>query len=178
MATSNWKHTNHIHRVTNHANTQCYTVTYTKFFTQGLIQDIHKQGSHPTWKTLNFVIFFSRHGKGLELAQKIVKTWNFNLKPGKKPWKFANSIFQTSLFKMSFTIYIILTYFFVISTLSTQILIRSEIDLGFHFFYLEITLKIHGILCHKRSGNPASVLTHFKIFITKFCMKVPVIWHT
>ncbi len=26
-------------------------------------------------------------------------------------------------------------------------------------------------------GNPASVLTHFEIFITKLCMKVPGIWH-
>ncbi len=45
------------------------------------------QGSHPTGKTLktlNFVIFFSRPGKCLEFAQKVVKTWNFNSKPGKK----------------------------------------------------------------------------------------------
>ncbi len=77
---------------------------------------------------------------------------------------------------MSFT-KIILIYFFVISTLSTQTLIGSQIDLGFHCFYLEITWKIHGILCHKRSGNPASVLTDFKIFILKICMKVPSIWH-
>ncbi len=42
---------------------------------------------------------------------------------------------------------------FVISTLSTQTLIQSQIDLGFHCFYLEITWKIHGILCHHRSGN-------------------------
>ncbi len=33
------------------------------------------QGSHPTWKTWNFVIFFSRAGKCLEFAQKVVKTW-------------------------------------------------------------------------------------------------------
>ncbi len=42
------------------------------------------QGSHPTWKTVktwNFVIFFSRPGKSLEIAQKVVKTWNFNSKP-------------------------------------------------------------------------------------------------
>ncbi len=51
---------------------------------------IHKgvlQGSHPTWKTLktwNFVIFFSRPGKCMEFTQKVVKTWNFNSKPGKK----------------------------------------------------------------------------------------------
>ncbi len=71
---------------------------------------------------------------------------------------------------MSFT-KIILISFFVISTLSTQTLIRGEIDLGFHCFYLEITWKIHGILCHKRSGNPVSVFIHFVIFITKMCMK-------
>ncbi len=111
----------------------------------------------------------------LEFAQKMVKTWNFNSKPGKN-LKFANSMFQASLFKISFT-KIILIYFFVISALSTQTLIRSQIDLGFHCFCLEITWTIHGILCHKRSGNPASVLTHFEIFITKICMKVHGIWH-
>ncbi len=66
----------------------------------------------------------------------------------------------------------------VISSLSTQTLIQSQIDLGFHCIYLEITWKIHEILCHQISGNPASVLTHFNIFITKICMKVPGIWHT
>ncbi len=133
------------------------------------------QGSHPTWKTWNFVIFFSRPGKCLEFAPKVVKTWNLNSKPGKNV-KFANSMFQALLFKMSFT-KIILIYFFVISTLSTLTLIWNQIDLEFHCFYLEITWKIHGILCHKRSGNPASVLTHFNIFITKICMKVPRICH-
>ncbi len=91
--------------------------------------------------------------------------------------KFANSMFQASLLKMSFT-KIILIYFFVISILSTQTLIRSQIDLGFHSFYLEITWKILESLCHKRSGNPASVLTYFEIFITNIYMKVPGIWHT
>ncbi len=100
------------------------------------------QGSHPTWKTWNFVIFFSRPGKCLQFAQKVVKTWTFN------------SMFQAWLFKMSFT-KIILIYLFVISTLSTQTLIRSQIDLEFHCFYMEITWKIHGILWYKRSGNPA-----------------------
>ncbi len=132
-------------------------------------------GSHPTWKTWNFVLFFSRPGKCVEFAQKVVKTWNFNSKPGFFLLKFANSMFQASLFKISLT-KIILIYF-VISTLSTQILIQSQIDLGFHCFYLEITWKIHGILCHKRSENPASVLRHLEIFISKICMKVPGIWH-
>ncbi len=66
----------------------------------------------------------------MEFAQKVVKTWNFNSKPGKN-MKFANSMFQASLFKMSFT-KIILIYLFVISTLSTQTLIECQIDLGFH----------------------------------------------
>ncbi len=133
---------------------------------------VHYQGSQPTRKTWNFVIFFSRPGKCLEFAQKVVETWNFNSKPGKN-MKLANSMFQASLFKMSFT-KIILFYFFVISTLSTQTLIQSQIDLGF----ISITWKIHGILCYKRSGNPASILTHFKIFVTKICMKVSGIWYT
>ncbi len=117
------------------------------------------------WKTWNFVIFFSRPGKCLEFTQKVVKTRIFNSKPGKN-LKFVNSMFQALLFKMSFT-KIILIYFFVKSKLSTQTLIQSQIDLGFHSFYLEITWKIHGILFHKRIRNLASVLTHFKIFPKK-----------
>ncbi len=77
---------------------------------------------------------------GIEMGQHIicrVKSWNFNSKPGMN-LKFANSMFQASLFKMSFK-KIILIYFFVISTLSTQTLIRSQIGLGFHCFYLENT---------------------------------------
>ncbi len=80
------------------------------------------EGSHPTWKTWNSVILFSRPGKCMEFAQKEVKTWNFNSKPGKNTLKCVNSIFQASLFKMSFT-KIILIDFFVIFTLSTQTLI-------------------------------------------------------
>ncbi len=53
-------------------------------------------------------------------------------------------------------------YVFVISALSIQTLIQSQIDLGFHYIYLEITWKIHGILCHQRNENPV-FLTHFKI---------------
>ncbi len=127
---------------------------------------IHKgvlQGSHPTWKTLktwNFVIFFSRPGKCMEFTQKVVKTWNFN--PNlEKNLKFANSMFQAVLFKISFT-KIIQIYFFVISTLSTQTLIRSQIDLGFHCFYLEITWKIHVILWHKRSGKLGYCMSNLK----------------
>ncbi len=62
------------------------------------------QGSHPTWKTWktwNFVMLFSRPGKCLAFAQKVVKALNFKLKTWKN-LKFSNSMFQTSLFKMSF----------------------------------------------------------------------------
>ncbi len=93
---------------------------------------IDVQGSHSTWKTLktwNFVIFSSRLGKCLEFVQKGVKPGILTQNLGKN-LKFANSMFQASLCKMSFT-KIILIYIFVISTLSTQTLIRSQIDLGF-----------------------------------------------
>ncbi len=72
-------------------------------------------------------------GKYLEFAQKVVKTWNFNSKLGKKTLKFANSMFQASFFKMSFT-KIILIYFFVISTLSTKKLIEAKLTLDFITF--------------------------------------------
>ncbi len=45
---------------------------------------------------------------------------------------------------------------------------------SFTFDFTAFAWKIHGILCHKRCGNPASVLIHFEIFfLTKTCMKVP-----
>ncbi len=37
---------------------------------------------------------------------------------------------------------------------NTKTMIQSQIDLGFHCIYLEITWKIHEIVCHLRSGNP------------------------
>ncbi len=65
-------------------------------------------------------------------------------------------------------------YVFVISVLSTQTLVQSQIDLGFDWIYLEIAWKIHGILCHQRSGNPGLVrwylhcaLTEADIFLVK-----------
>ncbi len=104
---------------------------------------------------MEFCHFLFKGWKMPGICSKSGKTWNFNSKPGKN-FKFANSMFQSSLFKMSFS-KIIVIYFFVISTLSTQTLIQSQLDLGFHCFYLEITWKIHGILCHKRSGNPEDI---------------------
>ncbi len=44
-----------------------------------LNEELYK-GSHPTRKTWNFVIYFSRPGKYLEFVQKVGKTWNFNSK--------------------------------------------------------------------------------------------------
>ncbi len=40
------------------------------------------QGSHPTGKSGNFVIYFSRPGKYLEFAHKLGITWNFDSKLG------------------------------------------------------------------------------------------------
>ncbi len=71
---------------------------------------VHDQGSHPTWKTLKAWNFVSLFFQAWNLHNKLVKTWNFNSKPGKN-MKFSNSMFQTSVFKMSFT-KIILIYFF------------------------------------------------------------------
>ncbi len=54
-------------------------------------------------------------------------------------------------------------YIFVISRLSEQTVIQSQIDLEIHWIYMGITWKIHGILCNQRSGNPElwfTVLMH------------------
>ncbi len=55
------------------------------------------QGSHPTWKIWNFVIYISRPGKCLEFAQKLWKTWNFVIyfsRPG-KCLEFAQKLWKT-----------------------------------------------------------------------------------
>ncbi len=60
-----------------------------------------------------------------------------------------------------------LIYIFVISTLSVYILIQSQIDLGFHWFYrfyLGITWKIYGRLSHQRRGNTGSSLYAYNLW--------------
>ncbi len=93
---------------------------------------------------------------GPENACNLLKLWEkpgiVKLKTSKKHeiCKFGISrfTFQDVIYKTN------LIYTFVISTLSIQTLIQCQIGLGFHWFYPEITWKIHGILCSQRSGNP------------------------
>ncbi len=81
---------------------------------------------------------------------KIIK---FELLPEKKTLNTIDLRFQDSLFKISFkNILIGLCYIYIINT---NTVIRSQTDLGFHCFYLDITWEIHGISCHQRRGNPA-----------------------
>ncbi len=65
--------------------------------------------------------------------------------------KFTVSRF--TFFEMLFTktFYLHLSHIYIINT---NTVIQSQIDLGFHCFYLEITWNIHGISCHQRGGNP------------------------
>ncbi len=85
----------------------------------------HSQGSHlENLKNMEFCHFLFQTWKMPGICSKIGKN--------PKNLNFANSMFQASLFRMSLT-KIIVIYIFVISTLSTQTLIRSQIDLGFHF---------------------------------------------
>ncbi len=99
------------------------------------------QGSHSTWKTLkiwNFVMYFSRLGKCLEFAQKVVKIWNFNSKPGERKnmpkKKIGNSMFQDSLFKMWFTKYFHLHFchIYIINTTSSNPNLSGT---SLHLFY-------------------------------------------
>ncbi len=60
------------------------------------------QGFCHTLKTWNFVIYFSRLGKCLEIVQKVGKSWNFNSKPGKNP---ENCKFNISKFTFQNIIY-------------------------------------------------------------------------
>ncbi len=49
---------------------------------------------------------------------------------------------------------------------NTNTVIRNQIDLGFHSFYVEITWKIHGILCYQRSGN--AMPYHHPLYCLRF----------
>ncbi len=82
-----------------------------------------------TWTTWNCVIYLSMSGKCLKFTVKSEKIWNLKLKQGKIPYicKFGFKIhFSRYHFQKPFI------YIFVISTLSTQTVIQSQIDLGFH----------------------------------------------
>ncbi len=138
------------------------TTTYWVSYLSQLQITLLASGFPPYLENLEFCHFLFHAWKMPGICSKSGKTWNFNSKPGKN-LKFANSMFQASLFKMSFT-KIILIYFFVISTLSTQTLIRNQIDFGFHCFYLEITWKIHGILCFTEKWEPCICFNTFQDF--------------
>ncbi len=111
----------------------------------------------------------------LEFAQKVVKPGILTQKPGKKRENckfFVSSFtFQDVIYKNNFDL--LLCHIYIINTNTALKPIWPWISLLLHGNNLEN----NGILCHKRSGNSASVLTHFEIFITKICMKVPGIWH-
>ncbi len=71
----------------------------------------------PTLKTSNFIIYFPSPGKYLEFAQKVWKTWNFNLKPRKKNLEICK--FCVSRFTLKNAIHKNnLIYIFVISILT------------------------------------------------------------
>ncbi len=84
------------------------------------------------------------------MCSKVGKSWNFN----SKLWKYLKFVNLVSTFTFQDVIYPKQIFdIFVISTLSTQTLIQSQIDLGFDCFSMEITWKIHGILGHQRRGD-------------------------
>ncbi len=94
--------------------------------------------------------YFFRPWKCQKLAQKVGKTHNSNSKSGKN-LKFVNLMFTNSLFNMSFTKYINLY-------LCHIYMINKNTDLKSNWSWISlllpvINLKIHGILCHQRSGN-------------------------
>ncbi len=68
------------------------------------------QGSHPTWTTWNFVIFFSRPGKCLEFGQKVVKTWNFNSKPEISKFYVSSFTFEDVIYKYNSDLLLFHTY--------------------------------------------------------------------
>ncbi len=94
-----------------------------------------------TFRTLNtWFPCYLENLENLEFCYLLFQAWKMLeicSKPRKNMW-FVNSVFQDSLFKMSFTKKNLI-YIFVIYKLSTQTLIQSQIDLEFDCFYLENT---------------------------------------
>ncbi len=91
----------------------------------------------------------------MEFAQKVEKHWNFNSKPGKKPFKLVICCFKIHFLRcyLQEKNHLHLCHIYIINIYT---IIRSQIDLEFHCFYLEISWKIHVILCHQRSSNSGS----------------------
>ncbi len=117
------------------------------------------QGFHPTWKTLNmlktwnFVIFFSRPGKCWNLFKKWLKLGILTQNLEKlEICKFYVSrfTFQDVIYKNNFDLH--LCHIYIIQ----KKWFEAKLNLDFIVFTW-ITWKIHGILCHKRSRNTASV---------------------
>ncbi len=77
-----------------------------------------------------------------EICSKGGKTWNFNSKPGKT---FLNSVFKVSIFKVICKKKNNHLHLYHIYIININTVIQSQIDLECHWFYLEVTRKIHGI---------------------------------
>ncbi len=154
------------------------TITWKWKLTGDTAWTLHNQGSHPTWKTLktwNFVIFFSKPGKCLEFAQKVVKTWNFNSKPGKKleicKFYVSSCTFQDVIYKNNYDLLLCNIY-----------IINSNTDSKPNWAWISLLLPGNNLentwnFVSQEKWEPWICLAHFKIYITKICNKVPVIWH-
>ncbi len=115
-----------------------------------------------------FITGFPPYLENLEFCHFFFQAWKMefgkNLEFNSKLWKnlkFTNSIVQASLFKMSFT-KIILSYFIVISTLSTQTLIQSQV-----FYFIAFTWKQPGQymeFCVTREVGTCICLNKFQDF--------------
>ncbi len=88
-------------------------------------REFHKQGFHPTLKTSNFVVYFSKLGKYHEFAQKVGESWNFNSKPGKTcTFSVSRFTFQDVIYK-----YISITSLLYVHYQNTNRVIRNGISL-------------------------------------------------
>ncbi len=100
---------------------------------------------------LNFFFFFKEWVKSEILTQNL---------------KFLNSMFPNSSFKMSFT-KINHLHICHIDIINSKTVIRIQIDLGFHCFYLEITWKILWNFVTSEKREPCKDLSgHDKYYFT------------
>ncbi len=86
----------------------------------------------------------------------MVKTWNFNW----KKTELVIFVFSGSVFQMSFNTRKDYLNQWLIYIIITNTVYQSQIDLGFHWFYWEITWKIHGNFVSREKWKPCIYTAH------------------
>ncbi len=114
---------------------------------------IHNTGFPPYLENLEFCHFLFQAWKMPGICSKSSKNLEFLLKTLKKleicKLYVSSFTFQNVIYKNNSDLHLVIAIYII----NTNIVIRSQIDRGFHCFYLEIIWKIHGIFVTREVGS-------------------------